>query len=101
MKFSVVLAILLILAFTNPGLDAFVDWAVDELVAEHAQTELGEALGAAVAGPLLHNITSRSNYGVLSVFTVQGINEEHRYIGVARQFFALDDKVIDVEGLEE
>ncbi len=98
---AVVLVIALVLAVTNPGVDQFVDWAVQELRAEHEAVDLLEALGEAVARPVLRNTTERSSYGVLSVFTVHGVGQEKNYIGIAGQFFPLDGRELDIDGLEQ
>ena len=98
---AVVLVVALLLAVTNPGVEQFVDWAVQELRAEHEAVDLLEALGAAVARPILRNTTERSSYGILSVFTVKGVGQEKNYIGIAGQFFALDGRELDVDALEE
>lgn len=96
-----VLILVLILAVTNPGIDQFVDWAVEELRSERDSVEILEVLEAAVARPIFRNTTERSSYGVASMFTVKGVGQEKRYLGIAGQFFALDGREIDIEALED
>lgn len=98
--FLVFLVLALALAVSNPGLEQFVDWAANEMMSEHSSSEFVHAAGVALARPILKNITKQSNYGVLSVFTVDGVGEDKRYLGIARQFIALDGMELDIEGLE-
>ena len=99
--FLLLLIVALVLAFTNPGLDSFVDWAVDTVTAANEGVPILEVLSASVARPLLRNTTDRTSYGLLSIFTVKGISQEKRYLGIAGQFFALDGDELDLEALEE
>ncbi len=99
-KAVILLLVVALLTVTNPGLDHFADWAVDSMVDAQTDEPIAEALGRAVARPLILGITERNHFGVFSLFTVSAVGVEKRYIGILRRFIALDDLELDTEELD-
>ena len=96
------LVLLAVLAFTNPGMDEFKDFAEAQseqlLLRETGDTGLGRflsRLGGSLAGSLVDRVTERANYGVASVYTIDldpevAEGDEWRFLGIAGQFLELE-----------
>ena len=101
MRLLLLLALIVVLAVTNPGPDAFAEFA-EETVAEQVGAELGGLpaggilgdLGGLAAGQLVRRYASRDNYLVASVYTLDldGRTREAddwTFLGIGSRFFEL------------
>ncbi len=101
MRLLLLLALVVVLAVTNPGPDAFAEFAEDN-VAEQigAMAEalpagglLGD-LGGMAAGRIIRRFADRDNYLVASVYTLDfdgraREGEEWKFVGIATLFFEI------------
>ncbi len=101
MRLLLLIALLIVLAVTNPGQDDFVEYA-EENVAEQIEAEMEEApvggllgeLGGFAAGQLVQRFAHRDNYLVASVYTLDfdgraSEEEDWRFLGIAGLFFEI------------
>ncbi len=99
----VILSLILVaLALTNPGYDRFEEFVDDTVVTIVQREASGQAwgglvgeLGGALAGRLARNSASRSNYLVVSVYSIDmapvGMpGQEWRFLGIANTFIEID-----------
>ncbi|MEM1043411.1 MAG: DUF4359 domain-containing protein [Bacteroidota bacterium] len=98
MRLFLLVALVVVLAVTNPGPDAFADFAEDN-VADQLEARLDDVPGAGLlsgigslaAGELVKRFAERDNYLVASVYTLdldgRAREAEHwRFLGVAGLF---------------
>ncbi|MFW6035001.1 MAG: hypothetical protein ACOCRZ_01965 [Halothermotrichaceae bacterium] len=89
-KLMGLIIILLILATvlqaTNPTEEQFVDWAYSRSK-ENADTELEKILGTVVGKPVLMMATTRDDYYVYSIFTVDKAEKEAKFVGIFNNIF--------------
>ena len=101
MRLLLLAALVVVLAVTNPGPDAFAEFAEDNVAAEigavtddlPAGSLLGDLSGLA-AGRLVRRYADRDNYFVASVYTLDldgraREEEEWTFLGIAGLFFEL------------
>ena len=101
MRLLLLVALFAVLAVTNPGPDAFADFA-EETVAEQVGAELGGLpaggilgdLGGLAAGQLVRRYAERDNYLVASVYTLDLDGRardanDWRFLGIAGFFVEL------------
>lgn len=98
----ILLAVGVALAYFNPTMEAFEDFAADR-VEEVVMQEAGDGtlgrllagVGAGLAGTYLDRVTERANYVVFSTYTIDldqndPDNEAWRFLGIAGQFVELE-----------
>jgi hypothetical protein len=86
-----------VLAYTNPGMEEFSDYARD-ISQEMIQDEVGDnAIGRAVAqfgsslaGDFANELTERKNYVVYSTYTIGSDNPDWKFLGIAGRFIQLN-----------
>jgi hypothetical protein len=76
------------LAITNPTKDEFISWGVEEMQSQ-SETELEKIIEGVVGREVLELKTSRTNYVVYSIYTVDNGQDKMRYLGIISQFFRL------------
>jgi hypothetical protein len=84
----IVLLLALAMAITNPGKDDFITWAVEEFK-ENSNSELEALLGGVLGRPVLTVATTREDYFIFSIFTVEQTDEAAIFLGVFKQFIKL------------
>lgn len=91
----VAVALLGLLAYTNPTLDSYQEFVRQSILRETKQQEnpleqvLGSLLGGVASG-MIANQTLRTDYVFLSTYDAQ-VNQEHlRAIGVLKNFYILE-----------
>lgn len=72
------------MVITNPGKEDFVDWAMTQ---EGSDTALERVLGDVIRGPILSLATSKEDYIIFSIFTVQEDGEKTVYLGAFQNIF--------------
>ncbi len=84
------------LAYTNPGMDDFAEFARDrsqEAIREEVgDSAIGRALaefGSSLANDFADDLTERKNYVVCSVYQVGDGNEPWSFLGIAGRFVRL------------
>ena len=77
------------LAITNPTKDEFISWGVQEMQAE-SETDLEKIIEGVVGEQVLKVKSTRENYVIFSIFTVDSGEEDIRYIGILEQFFQIN-----------
>lgn len=91
----VAVALLGLLAYTNPTLDSYQEFVHQSILREtkHQENPLEQVLGSllgGVASGMIVNQTLRTDYVFLSTYDTQ-VNQEHlRAIGVLKNFFILE-----------
>lgn len=101
MRLLLLVALVVVLAVTNPGPDAFAEFAEDTVADEIGAVAddlpagglLGD-LGGLAAGQLVRRYADRDNYFVASVYTLDfdgraREEEEWQFLGIAGLFFEL------------
>ncbi len=101
MRLLLLLALIVVLAVTNPGPDEFAEFAEDNVADEIADVArntpagglLGE-LGGMAAGRLVRRFADRDNYLVASVYTLDldgraREEEDWKFLGIATLFFEI------------
>ncbi|MGM0444952.1 MAG: hypothetical protein ACQEQH_00965 [Bacillota bacterium] len=78
------------LAITNPNQEEFISWGVEQLQAD-SETELEKILEGTIGEQVLRAKTSRTNYVIFSIFSVENAGESAKYLGIVNQFFKLGD----------
>ena len=78
------------LAITNPTRDEFISWGVEEIQSQ-SETELEKIIEGVVGREVLELKTSRTNYVVYSIYTVDNGQDNMRYLGIISQFFRLSN----------
>lgn len=78
------------LAITNPTKDEFISWGVEEIQSQ-SETELEKIIEGVVGREVLELKTSRTNYVVFSIYTVDNGQDSMRYLGIISQFFRLSN----------
>ncbi|MDZ7672155.1 MAG: DUF4359 domain-containing protein [Halanaerobiales bacterium] len=76
------------LAITNPNQEDFISWGVEQLQ-EDSETDLGKILEGVIGEQVLRVKTSRTNYVIFSIFSVENSGESAKYLGIVNQFFRL------------
>jgi hypothetical protein len=76
------------LAITNPNQEGFISWGVEQLQ-EDSETDLGKILEGVIGEQVLRVKTSRTNYVIFSIFSVENSGESAKYLGIVNQFFRL------------
>ena len=96
MRLLLLLALVVVLAVTNPGPDEFAAFA-EENVADEISAEAGGLLGelgGLAAGTLVRRFADRDNYLVASMYTLDldgraREGEEWKFLGIATLFFEI------------
>ena len=78
------------LAITNPTKDEFISWGVEEIQSQSA-TELEKIIEGVVGREVLELKTTRTNYVVYSIYTVDNGQDNMRYLGIINQFIRLSN----------
>lgn len=78
------------LAITNPNQEEFISWGVEQLQAD-SENELEKILEGTLGEQVLRTKTSRTNYVIFSIFSVENAGESAKYLGIVNQFFRLGD----------
>ncbi len=77
------------LAITNPNKDEFISWGVQEMQAD-SETDFEKILEGVVGEQVLKVKTTRKNYVIFSIYTVDNDGDNVKYIGIIEQFFQLN-----------
>jgi len=78
------------MAITNPSKEEFINWGVQEMQSE-SETEFEKIIEGVVGEQVLKVQTTRRNYVVLSIFTVDSGDRNVKYMGVIGQFFQISN----------
>jgi len=93
MKNLMIFLILIIVAatfltITNPSQEEFISWGVEQLQAD-SETEFGRILEGVIGEQVLRVKTTRTNYVIFSIYSVENAGESVKYLGIIGQFFKL------------
>lgn len=75
-----ILVVLVVMAVTNPGKEAFSEYSVKNLENTLDQ-EIGDGITKLVAQPVVESLTERDNYILFSVFSVPDLKKTNFFSG--------------------
>lgn len=81
-SFLVLILVLIVMAVTNPGKEAFSEYSVKNLENTLGQ-EIGDGITKQVAQPVIESLTVRDNYILFSVFSVPDLKNTNFLPGMA------------------
>lgn len=91
MIFLILLVVLAtFLTITNPTKDDFLEWGVQKMQAE-SETDFEKILEGVVGEQVLNVNTTRKNYVILSIYTVDSGDDIIKYLGIIDQFFPISN----------
>lgn len=93
MKNLMIFLILIIVAatfltITNPNQEEFINWGVQQLQAD-SETDFEKILEGVIGEQVLRVKTTRTNYVIFSIYSVENAGESVKYLGIIDQFFQL------------
>ncbi|MFW6029987.1 MAG: hypothetical protein ACOCRO_06995 [Halanaerobiales bacterium] len=80
----IILLLAILMIITNPDQEDFINWAIEQ---EETDTALERKLGDVIKRPLLTLATSREDYILFSIFTIQETGEKTVYLGIFQNGF--------------
>lgn len=99
--FILFIIVIVLLAMTNPGTDDFKSFLESKIESENSSgTGIEEVLRDIFSGPasdIIAQNTTRENYYIWSVYTIQLNGKANRYLGIATKFFPLEQELLTTE----
>ncbi|MFO7816019.1 MAG: DUF4359 domain-containing protein [Halanaerobiales bacterium] len=78
------------LTITNPTEDQFINWGTEKMQSE-AETDFEKALEGVVGEQILKLRTSRTNYVIFSIYSVESTDQNIKYLGIMSRFFQISN----------
>lgn len=97
----IIVALLGGLYLTNPGIDEFMEWTVEEIKEERSSVE--GLLADIVAKPLLKNLIKERDYYFFSIYKIEvpESDDDPLVLGIAGNFIKLNDIIPEDMNAEE